>query len=155
MPPSVRPYRPDDREAVIAMLAESDPWKTLGYAREDWEKLFAPLPQDREACVVESGGQVLGLAMLRRRVLVGDYLELLVVAAGSRGHGLGGLLLARVEQEVFARTTNLFVCVSDFNEAARRFYRRRGYDEIGPIPNLLVPGSAEILLRKTMGPARG
>jgi hypothetical protein len=59
-----------------------------------------------------------------------------------------------VESLVFARTKNLFACVSDFNKGAREFYRKLGYHEIGPMPNFLIPGSAEILLRKTAGPAR-
>ena len=37
---------------------------------------------------------------------------------------------------------------------ARDFYRKQGFQEIGPMPNFLIPGSAEILLRKTAGPAR-
>jgi ribosomal-protein-alanine N-acetyltransferase len=44
--------------------------------------------------------------------------------------------------------------VSDFNEPARAFYQKHGYQEIGPMPNFLIPGSAEMLLRKTAGPAR-
>ena len=55
---------------------------------------------------------------------------------------------------VFARTKNLFACVSDFNRDARDFYRKQGYQEIGPMPNLLIPGSAVILLRKAAGPDR-
>jgi hypothetical protein len=63
-------------------------------------------------------------------------------------------LLAHVEAVVFARGKNLFACVSDFNDQGRKFYAKLGYQEIGPMPNLLIPGSAEILLRKTSGPAR-
>jgi ribosomal protein S18 acetylase RimI-like enzyme len=44
--------------------------------------------------------------------------------------------------------------VSDFNEQARAFYKKHGYQEIGPMPNFLIPGSAEMLLRKTAGPVR-
>ena len=64
------------------------------------------------------------------------------------------VVLAHVEAAVFARTKNLFACVSDFNDHARHFYKEQGYLEIGPMPNFLIPGSAEILLRKTSGPAR-
>jgi len=63
-------------------------------------------------------------------------------------------MLAQIESLVFGRTKNMFACVSDFNEPARAFYRRQGYQEIGPMPNFLIPGSAELLLRKTAGPAR-
>jgi ribosomal-protein-alanine N-acetyltransferase len=76
------------------------------------------------------------------------------VAAWARGQGMGTQLLTHVEASVFARTKNLFACVSDFNQGAREFYMKQGYQEIGPMPNFLIPGTAEILLRKTIGPSR-
>jgi ribosomal-protein-alanine N-acetyltransferase len=151
----IRSYNPDDREAIIGMLAQSDPWKRLGYGPADWQRMFDAHLQDRDSFVVEANGQVVGLALLRQRFLLGDYLELLAVAPSSQGKGYGAQLLQHLELAVFQRTNNLFVCVSDFNEGARRFYARHGYKEIGPIPNFLIPGSAEILLRKTQGPVRG
>jgi GNAT superfamily N-acetyltransferase len=151
---AIRPYRPEDRTAVIAMLAGSDPWKTLGYTDADWEALFDALPAGREGFVIEAGGAVAGFALLRPQFLMGDYLELLVIAPSVRGNGLGSALLKHVERVVFARRGNLFVCVSDFNTTARQFYQTHGYQEIGPMPDFLIPGSAEILLRKTTGPRR-
>jgi GNAT superfamily N-acetyltransferase len=85
---------------------------------------------------------------------MGDYLELLVIAPSARSLGLGSALLTHIEGVVFVRTKNLFACVSDFNAGARQFYAKNGYQEIGPMPNFLIPGSAEILLRKTAGPAK-
>jgi ribosomal-protein-alanine N-acetyltransferase len=145
---------PDDRAAVIALLAGSDPWKRLGYATEFWERAFSPLPQGRESLVLQQGDDVAGIALVRPRFLFGDYLELLAIAPTLTGQGLGRLLLTHVESLAFTRGKNLFVCVSDFNTGARRFYRRHGFVEIGPLADLLVPGSAEILLRKTIGPAK-
>lgn len=152
--PSIRPMRPEDRDAVIQLLADSDPWKTLGYDDKDWSRIFCPVPQGRESFVAEANGQIMGIAIVRQKFLLGDYLELLGVAGWARHQGTGRQLLAFVEALVFARTKNLFVCVSDFNRGARDFYRKQGYQEIGPMPNFLIPGSAEILLRKTAGPAR-
>jgi len=152
---AVRPYESKDRAAIVAMLAGSEPWKKLGYTDADWKRLFDPLPAGREGFVIESGGIVAGFALLRQKFLMGDYLELLVVAPAARNNGLGGALLRHIEGLVFARAKNLFACVSDFNAGARKFYRENGYQEIGPMPNFLIPGSAEILLRKTSGPARG
>jgi [ribosomal protein S18]-alanine N-acetyltransferase len=151
----IRPMTAEDRSAVIELLAFSDPWKRLGYQANDWDSYFAPLPRGRDSFVVDWNGRVAGIAVVRQKFLLGDYIELLGVADWARGKGLGRLLLAHVEVAVFERAKNLFACVSDFNDQARHFYKKQGYREIGPMPNFLIPGSAEILLRKTSGPARG
>lgn len=152
--PIMRSMTADDRAAVIELLAGSDPWKQLGYQTTDWDSYFTPLPPGRDSYVVEQDSRVAGIAVIRQKFLLGDYLELFGVADRARGTGLGGRLLAHVETLVFARVNNLFACVSDFNDQGRRFYKKQGYQEIGPMPNFLVSGSAEILLRKTIGPAR-
>jgi [ribosomal protein S18]-alanine N-acetyltransferase len=152
--PLIRNMTAHDREAVVQLLAESDPWKKLGYNSADWNKIFCPLPQGRDAYVAELDQTVVGIAILREKFLLGDYLELLGVAPSARGKGVGPSLLKHIESLVFSRTKNLFACVSDFNDQARDFYKKQGFQEIGPMPNFLIPGSSEILLRKTAGPAR-
>jgi ribosomal-protein-alanine N-acetyltransferase len=146
--------RPDDRDNVIALLGDSDPWKTLGYNQEDWGRIFCPTPQGRDSFVGEIEGKIAAIAIVRQKFLLGDYLELLGVAGWARGKGMGTQLLRHIESLVFVRTKNLFACVSDFNKGARDFYKKQGYQEIGPMPNFLIPGTAEILLRKTIGPTR-
>ena len=149
-----RPMVPEDRTAVIAMLVGSDPWKRLGYAADFWERIFTPLPLGRESVILLQAGHCSGVALLRPKFLFGDYLELLAIKPTLTGQGLGRLLLTHVESLAFARGKNLFACVSDFNTGARRFYRRHGFVEVGPLADLLVSGSAEILLRKTTGPVK-
>ncbi len=146
--------QPADRAAVIGLLAESDPWKRLGYTVDSWDRMFAPMPQGRESLVLTQADHIAGIAILRSKFLLGDYLELLAIAPALTGQGLGAVLLHHLESLVFARANNFFACVSDFNTGARRFYRRHGFQEVGPLPDLLVPGSAEILLRKTIGPVK-
>ena len=152
--PVIRSMNPDDRESVVLLLGESDPWKRLGYSKDDWARIFCPTPQGRDCYVALLDGQIAGVAIVKEKFLLGDYLELLGVAVWARQKGIGGQLLRHIEKLVFARTKNLFACVSDFNISARAFYKKHGYQEIGPMPNFLIPGSAEILLRKTAGPAR-
>ena len=150
----IRDMRAEDRDPVIEILTGSDPWKRLGFTAVDWNRIFAPLPTGRDTFVLEIEGNVLGIAIVRRKFLFGDYLELLGISPSAVGRGLGSRLLTHVESLTFARANNMFACVSDFNEAARAFYRKQGYKEIGPMPNFLIPGYAEILLRKTTGPSR-
>lgn len=150
----IRRLAPRDVRPLVALLASSEPWLTLGYAAADWRRLLGGPLAGRDAWVLDDGGRACGVAIVRRGFLAGDYLELLAVAAGARGRGLGARLLAHAEAAVFARARNFFVCVSDFNDAARRFYRRHGYRQVGRLDDLLVAGRAELLLRKTSGPAR-
>ena len=152
--PVIRAMQTNDREAVVHLLGESDPWKALGYSQDDWNRIFCPTPVGRDCYVGELDGRVAGVAIVKQKFLLGDYLELLGVAGWARQRGIGGQLLSHIERLVFERTKNLFACVSDFNGPARAFYKKHGYQEIGPMPNFLIPGSAEILLRKTAGPAR-
>jgi len=154
VPARIRAYQAGDLDAVVRLLNELEPWRRLRYTAADWEKLFAMPLQGREAFVLEADGGLAGIGVLRRTFLVGDYLELLAVAAPAQGKGHGRSLLAHVEGVAFRRAKNLFVCVSDFNQQGRRFYERNGYQPVGPIPDLLVQGSSEILMRKTTGPAR-
>lgn len=153
-PSHVRPFAEQDRLAVLDILLNSDPWKRLGYETQDWDTYFAILSQGREGYVLELDGTVAGFAVLRLRFLFGDYLELFAVADWARGRRLGGHLLTHLESVTFSRGTNLFACVSDFNLSARQFYKKHGYQEVGVIKDFLIPGSAEILVRKTVGPAR-
>jgi len=150
----IRAMQAEDRAEIVQLLGESDPWRTLGYTIADWNRIFCPVPQGRDSYVAELDGRVAGVALVKQKFLLGDYLELLGVAEWARQKGIGNLLLKHVEQLVFERTKNLFACVSDFNQSARDFYKKQGYQEIGPMPNFLIPGSAEILLRKTAGPTR-
>jgi ribosomal-protein-alanine N-acetyltransferase len=152
--PVIRNMDSDDREAVVRLLGESDPWRTLGYTQDDWKRIFCPIPQGRDCYVALLDGHVAGVAIVKQKFLLGDYLELMGVAVWARQKGIGGRLLRHIEELVFGRTKNLFACVSDFNESARAFYKKHGYQEIGPMPNFLILGSTEILLRKTAGPAR-
>ncbi len=151
---TIRAMDSDDREAVVQLLGESDPWQKLGYTQTNWNHLFFQIPKGGDCYVIALVGHVAGIAIVKQKFLVGDYLELLGVAGWARHKGIGGQLLTHIEQLVFERTKNLFACVSDFNEPARAFYKKHGFQEIGPMPNFLIPGSAEMLLRKTAGPAR-
>ncbi|MCY7307899.1 MAG: GNAT family N-acetyltransferase, partial [Rhodoferax sp.] len=68
------------------------------------------------------------------------------------GQGCGTELMAFAEKRIFRDHANVFLCVSGFNAAARRFYRRLGYVEVGELTDFLVVGQSEWLMRKTRGP---
>ncbi|HEY0787399.1 MAG TPA: N-acetyltransferase, partial [Thermoanaerobaculia bacterium] len=52
----------------------------------------------------------------------------------------------------FRESPNAFLCVSSFNEGAKRLYERSGYEVVGVLRDYLVRSYDEILMRKTIGP---
>jgi GNAT superfamily N-acetyltransferase len=82
------------------------------------------------------------------------YLRLLVVAAEATGGGVGARLLDAVEAGAFAVARDLFALANVENDGARRFYARRGYDEVGRLDDYVAPGLHEVVLRKRRPAAR-
>jgi [ribosomal protein S18]-alanine N-acetyltransferase len=80
------------------------------------------------------------------------YLRLLVVAPEATGGGIGGALLDAVETRAAPMGHDLFLLVTHDNAAAQRFYGRRGYAEVGRLPDYVVTGITEIVLRKRLAP---
>jgi ribosomal protein S18 acetylase RimI-like enzyme len=81
---------------------------------------------------------------------IGGYLRLLAVAPDAHGRGVGTALLAAHEAAVAATARHAFLLVSDFNAAARRFYERHGYRQVGALPGLVLPDVAELLYWKRL-----
>jgi ribosomal protein S18 acetylase RimI-like enzyme len=98
---------------------------------------------------------VVGFALSTPGTLLGEYLRILVVDGAHRLQGVGRKLMEALEQRAFRSSPNVYLCVSDFNRTARQFYRRLGYEEIGLLKDLLIPGRDEVLMRKSIAAWRG
>jgi ribosomal-protein-alanine N-acetyltransferase len=143
---------PADKRAAAAMMAASDPWLSLGLGPEQcFKTLSAP---HRETYAARQGGKLAGLITLTMYGTFRGYIQSLFVAPDARGQGLGEALMRFAEEKIFARSPNVFLCVSSFNKGAQRFYRRLGYLKAGVLKDFFQAGSDELLLRKTLGPLR-
>ena len=150
---ALRPLEEADVEACANMMLASDPWITLGTSRET---LLAMLRNpDRVRVAAVQGDAIAGCIVVSTTPPLPGYVQVVCVAPGERGNGVGKLLMAHVEERIFATAPNVFLFVSDFNAAARAFYERLGYRKVGELPDYLVAGRSELLMRKTRGPIRG
>ena len=133
-----------------ALMAASDPWLKLG---QDFESLLRTvcLP-GRERYVAHANGRFAGFLLLNLQGTFAGYVQTVGVAPQFRGHGYGAQLIAFAERRILRDHQNVFLCVSSFNQAARRFYAGLGYHEVGELTDFLVAGHSEFLLRKTIGP---
>ncbi len=140
-------------EAVVAQasrwMAASNPWRELGI---DEARTRAALSDpERELWVGWEDEAPVAVAVIDRRGVLSDYLQTLCVSPERRGAGVGAWLLGAIEARVFARSPNLFLCVSSFNEGAQRFYARRGYAVVGRLEGFITEAHDELLMRKTRG----
>jgi ribosomal protein S18 acetylase RimI-like enzyme len=150
---AIRPLA-DDTEAEFCarMMKLSEPWLSLGTGfRALFDLMRNPA---RERYVASLDNRIAGFVAINMSGTLAGYIQTICVAPGNRAAGIGRLLMAHAETRIFRDTPNVFLMVSDFNFTARRFYERLGYRTIGEIPEFLVAGHSEILMRKTRGPLR-
>ncbi|MSU59717.1 MAG: N-acetyltransferase [Pedosphaera sp.] len=133
-------------------LVASDPWLTLGLT---FEMAMQRLTDStREIYVATVGGEIVGVLILFLDGALKGYLQTIAVHPDWRSRGLGARMIAFAEQRIFRVSQNVFLCVSSFNLEAQKFYARLGYQRVGELPDFVVAGFSEILMRKTRGPLR-
>src|SRR5712692_5628613 len=142
-----------DAQACARMMAESEPWLTLGRGYE--ASLSILRDASKERYVARSGGELVGFLILNMGGAFAGYIQTVCVAEKNRGQGIGARLVAFAEERIFRDSPNVFLCVSSFNSGARRLYERLGYRVVGELIDYVVTGHSEILMRKTLGPWSG
>lgn len=142
-----------EAETCARALETSEPWVTL---RRGYKHSIKPLMDpSRETYIAISGKEIVGFALLDVRGPFRGYIHLLCVMTEWRNLGVGAMLIEHVEKRVFREHPNVFLCVSSFNRAAQRFYKRMGFKRVGTIPDYIVEGHSEYLMRKARGPING
>lgn len=131
-------------------MVESEPWITLGLTRDMAQKVLTD--PAREQYAIRDAAGVAAFTVLDMRGLLAGYIQILCVRPDRRGSGLGSILVRWAETRIFRDSPNAFICVSSFNAGARRLYERLGFEPVGVLRELIVPGYDELLLRKTRGP---
>lgn len=140
----------EEAEACARAMSSSEPWITL---RRGYEESLAILQKaDREVYVAHRDGSFIGFLILNMTGPFAGYVQTLCIVPGMRSRGLGKELMQFAEARILRESPNVFLCCSSFNLKAQHFYESIGYEVIGELKNYLVPGYAEILLRKTAGP---
>ncbi len=147
--PIVRPLEARDIPVCARIVADAPLWRRYGYGAERCAADLGAALEGRKDVLLcaELAGAPVGLAWVLPRGTFGrsPYLKLIAVAAEHRGGGLGALLLTAAEEIGAGELTLL---VSDFNDQAQRFYLAHGYREVGALPDFVLPGVTERILRK-------
>jgi ribosomal protein S18 acetylase RimI-like enzyme len=139
---------PDDYAWCARIMAATDPWITLG---RDVASCAATLRRPgTDLLVARQVADRVGFVLVAATGLAGSpYVAAIAVAPDARGRGVGAAMIRCAERRV-PGARNLFLCVSDFNAAARAFYARLGFQQVGVLDDYVIEGHAEILLRKRL-----
>lgn len=130
------------------LMAATDPWVTLG---RDLAACTASLRRPgAELFVARRDGEAVGFILLHPHGVAGSpYVAVVAVAPSARGGGLGARLLDFAERH-YPGARHIFLCVSDFNDGARRLYERVGYRLVGELKDYVAPGHSELLMHKRL-----
>ncbi len=134
--PQIRPGTAADAAAVAEIWEAGWHDGHLGHVPDELVRArtteyFRTRAGDRVAdtTVAELDGEVAGFVMVRA-----DEVEQVYVAAGHRGSGVAGRLLAAAERRVAAAGhAEAWLAVATGNARARRFYERQGWIDQGAI----------------------
>ena len=150
----IRPLHGEDEvRFCVGFMVGSEPWVTLGLT---CDQAFQRLTDaSREIWVATRQEQIVGVLILHLSGPLNGYIQTIAVPPDWRCRGIGTRIMEFAEQRIFRQSPNVFLCVSAFNDHAQKLYERLGYQRVGELPDFLVRGFSEILLRKTRGPLIG
>ena len=144
---------PKDLEICALMMSKTDPWITLGMNYGQCLKAFEGTC--KEIYVVETGKEIAGFVILQVCGTFSGYIQTICISEEYRGRGFGTKLLKFCEERILKFSPNVFICVSSFNEGAKKLYYEFGFKLVGELDNFVKEGFTELLLRKTVGPRVG
>ena len=154
----IRPLATEaEARACSVIMSTNEPWVTLGRTFDESYRIVRDPAREVYVAVddvAEGEGEpsVAGFTIIVMQGAFVGYIQSMAVREDWRGRGLGTSLIAFAEERIFRDKPNVFICVSSFNLGARRLYERLGYHVVGELPDFVVRGHSEILLRKTTGP---
>ena len=138
-------------QVCAQMMVANDPWKAVGRSLNQAITNFST-PQHSCYSLKVDGNLEGFLVLILNGFLGGGFIKSIMVSEKYQGQGVGGQLLDFAEQQIFSRYANAYICVSSFNEDAKRLYLRRGFKVVANLEQLIVAEHDELLLRKTLGP---
>ncbi len=149
---NVRALTGQDIPLVSAWIVTIPLWMRYGLTAEKLSGQLLNALGNEFLLTIDTEETAVGLAWCIPRGGFGRsaYLKMLGVRPDHSGRGIGALLLDHLETLI--TSNDIFLLASDFNSDAHRFYQRQGYQQIGAIPDFVLPGVTELIFRKQVRP---
>ena len=141
----LRPYRPSDFEALVAMDQACFP-KAIAYGRREMKGY---LRSEYSHCIVaEVSGTIAGFILMESDEELGHVITL-DVAQAHRRQSVGSLLLKAAEKQAASQgATRMYLETATGNEPAIALWKKHGYRETGTIENYYGRGQNAFEMQK-------
>ena len=141
----------EDAPEIGSLFAQIEPWASYPIHEDDLTAYFARVEPGVPRFKIVHGGILAGALSLRANFLCGTYIQIIGLTPMIQNRGFGTALMGFIESQARqAGDANLWVCVSDFNTDAQRFYERNGFVRKAELEDLVRDGRTEILMRKRL-----
>jgi diamine N-acetyltransferase len=148
---TLTPLREGEADYLGEVFAAIDPWKGYPFTSAALAMYFAQIETDAPRFALRLGDDLAGLVGLRLNWLRGPYLQFLGIVPAFQKASLGRLALDWIDHEArSASAHNVFVCATDSNALAIKFYEGHGFQRVGDLPDLVQSHKTEVLFRKKL-----
>lgn len=147
---ALAPMTPGAARDLGSTLATIDPWARAGIPAERMRAFLAAAEDGARRYQIVCASVPAGVLVVRTPWLHGPYLNLIGLVPAFHGQGIGSIALDWLDAEARGHYRNLWLCVSTFNDGARRLYERHGYRLAGVLDDLVFDGLDEHLMRKRL-----
>lgn len=148
---TLAPFTAQAAQHLGPLASAIDPWKRYQVSADNMTALLAKTEAGAPHYSISANGQHIGGICIRLNWLRGPFLQTLFVLPDAQGQGIGTQILKWFEAAAADEgARQAWITVSSFNESARRFYDRQGYETLATLPDLIADGFDELLLRKKL-----
>jgi ribosomal protein S18 acetylase RimI-like enzyme len=139
-----------DKIFCAEQMSSSEPWITLQRSFEQsLQCIDDPLS---EVFLAKCDNQMVGFAIIKLRGAFTGYIQSILIFKECQRMGYGHKFISLLEEYIFSRCPNVFICASSFNPGALKLYQESGYKMVGELTDYIVARHSEILLRKSIAP---
>ncbi len=149
----IRAWQLQDIPAIASIMATHTLWQHYGVTEASAEhRLTALFEKGEHGLVATRAGGVEGFVIYNAHTFgESGYIRLFGVDPHHTSAGTGSRLLSAVEQRLRQDGVGRLVLLcTEWNERARRFYRRQGFYEVGVLPDWVMEGTHEVLYAKML-----
>jgi diamine N-acetyltransferase len=147
----LRGLPPGEPERLGPLFAAMEPWTRYQYRPEAITTYLSGIERGAPRLAIMAGNEIAGAVCIRLNWLRGPYLQFIAVLPPFQKMGLGAAMLDWLAQEAKHNgEKNVWVCASDFNLGAIRFYERHGFVRTAVLDGLINADIAEVLMRKRL-----